>query len=70
MTAVALLHRTFPCCGGKSRVAADCAKEVYARRCGQCGTTWTVRRTTRPASPFSRQLGIQVDSLEWERVTK
>lgn len=66
---VALLHTTFPCCGGKSRFTAVEAvpKEAYDRTCRRCGQEWTVRRTTLPTSDFARQLGTRFDSLVWSR---
>ena len=63
---VFLLHRTFPCCGGRSAFRAEA--QVYARRCRRCGAHWTVRRSTRPASDFARRGGVRVDALEWERL--
>lgn len=65
MGAPILLHRTFPCCGGRSRFVADAP--AYDRRCRRCGTAWTVRRTTRPPSDFARRLGARFDTLVWER---
>ena len=62
---VFLLHRTFPCCGGRSAFRAEA--DTYARRCRRCGAHWTVRRSTRPASDFARRLAVRIDSLEWER---
>lgn len=73
MTAVAmpagrvfLLHRTFPCCGGRSRFLVEA--DSYERRCRTCGQGWTVRRITRAPSDFARRLAVRVDTLEWERV--
>jgi hypothetical protein len=74
MTAVAipasrvfLLHRTFPCCGGRSLA---CAVGVTCRRkCRTCGALWTVRRVTRAPSEFAKRLAVRVDVLEWERAT-
>lgn len=63
---VFLLHRTFPCCGGLARAVAEGA--TGRRKCRRCGATWTVRRTTRPASDFARRLAVRVDALEWERM--
>lgn len=63
---VVVLHRTFPCCGGRSRFLVEA--DSYERRCRRCGATWTVRRITRPASDFARRLAVRVDALEWERM--
>ncbi len=62
---VALLHRTFPCCGGKSRFLV--AKASYDRTCPRCGAEWVVTRQTLPTSDFARRIGAQFDALEWSR---
>lgn len=62
-----LLHRTFPCCGGRSRFIVDAP--AYERRCRTCGAVWTVRRIARPPSDFARRLGCSFVALEWERTS-
>ena len=65
MTPVSILHRRFPCCGGRSRFIVDAP--AYDRTCRSCGQVWTVRRIARPPSDFARRLGRRIDALEWER---
>jgi ssDNA-binding Zn-finger/Zn-ribbon topoisomerase 1 len=60
-----LLNTRFPCCRGRAifRAIEQVPREIYQRKCPQCGQKWGIeRRTTKENNQ------MRIDMLDWEKV--
>jgi len=60
-----LLNTRFPCCNGRAifRAIEQVPREIYRRKCSQCGQKWEIERRTTKENEQMR-----IDMLDWEKL--